>query len=123
MLSAGRTRFSSGVCASLNVTDLPSTVRVGACCASPSLAHVRNSSSVVPLPSNELHSTDDPTTNILVPAFTSHEATEVGANGETVLWSRSQHANAAPPVPKEFWALGVSSTAVHSAARLLFNLP
>jgi hypothetical protein len=29
------------------------------------------------------------------------------------------HANAGPPVPKGFWALGVSSTVVHSAPRLL----
>jgi hypothetical protein len=65
-----------------------------------------------------LHSTELATTNTFVPVVTVHDLTGVGAKGETVLLPRSQHANAAPPVPKEFWADGVSSTVVHSVERL-----
>ena len=89
-----------------------SDLRVG------SRAHVRSWASVVPLPSNVLHSTDCAVTNTFVPGFTVHDSTPPGAssNGATVP-PRSKHANAEPPVPNEFWALGVSSTVVHSAAR------
>src|SRR6478609_9622082 len=106
MLSAGRVMFSSGVSTSATGTDLPSTVTLGACCTSPCSAHVRNAASVVPFPTNVLHSSEFAVTNILVPGLTVHDSTPSGANGETVP-PRSQHANAAPPAPKEFWALGV----------------
>jgi hypothetical protein len=67
---------------------------------------------VVPFPSNVLHSTEDAATKILVPGFTVHDGTLPGPNGVTVPPPRSQHPNAAPPVPNEFWADGVSSTVV-----------
>ena len=78
-LSAGRTMSSRGVSASVTGTDLPSTVTVGATCTSIVRAHVRNAASVSPCPSNELHSTEFATTNILVPGFTVQDSTPVGA--------------------------------------------
>ena len=50
-----------------------------------------------------LHSKELPITNSFVPTVTVHDSTETGAKGATVL-PRSQHENAEPPVPKEFWA-------------------
>jgi hypothetical protein len=64
-----------------------------------------------------LHSNEDAATKILVPGLTVHDSTPPGANGATVP-PRSRHANAEPPVPKGFWALGVSNTVVHSAPRV-----
>jgi hypothetical protein len=72
---------------------------------------------VVPFPSSVLHSTENAVTKILVPGFTVHESTPLGPNGATVPPPRFQHPNAAPPVPNEFWADGVSSTVVHNAVR------
>ena len=109
MLSAGRVMFSRGVSASVtgtDGTDLPSTVTLGAADTSPWRAHARNSASVVPFPSNVLHSTEFAATNIWVPGLTVHDAMPVGPNGATVP-PRFQHPNAGPPLPKEFWALGV----------------
>jgi hypothetical protein len=108
MLSAGSTIFSRGVSASVTGTDLASTVTVGATCTSIWRAHVRNAASVSPFPSNVLHSTEDAVTNILVPGLTVQDSTPVGSgvNGARVP-PRSKHANAAPPVPKGFWALGI----------------
>ena len=52
-----------------------------------------------------------------MPVFTVHDSTGASSKGATVL-PRFQHANAGPPEPNEFCALGVSNTVVHSAARL-----
>src|SRR5690242_16173418 len=117
MLSAGRTRFSTGVSTPLTGMGRPSTVTDGALAASLCSAQARSSASVVPSPSNVLHSTEDATTKTLVPGLTVHDSTPDGAKGETVRSPRSQHANAAPPVPNEFSADGVWNTAVQRAAR------
>jgi hypothetical protein len=113
-LSAGSTISSSAVSASRTRTARPSTLTCGADGRSPARAHVRSSASVVPLPSNVLHSTEFAATKIRVPGFTVHDDTPVGPNGATVP-SRLQHPNASPPVPNEFCALGVWSTTVHNA--------
>ena len=111
MLSAGRVMFSSRVSTSVTDTGWPSTVTLGATFTSPLRAHSRNAASgagrpgVSPL--NVLHS-NDVATNIWVPDLTVHDSTPAGAgpNGASVP-PRSQHPNLAPPMPKEFWALGV----------------
>src|SRR6185437_7981936 len=109
-LSAGRTMFISRVSTSFTGTEWPSTVTDGAVCTSACSAQARNSASVVRFgSSNVLHSFEDATTRILVPGFTVHDGTPLGPNGATVP-PRFQHANAAPPLPNEFWADGVSST-------------
>src|SRR4029077_9212424 len=113
---------SSPVSASVTGTGRPSTVTVGAVCASFCSAQACSSASVVPFPSNVLHSNEDAATKILVPGFTVHDGTPLGLglNGATVP-PRFQHANAPPPVPNEFWADGVWSTVVHNAARLALS--
>src|SRR6266487_3527828 len=117
MLSAGRTMFISPVSASVTGTEWPSTVTEGAVFRSDLRAQVRNWPSVVPFPSNVLHSNEDAATKIFVPDFTVHDLTGKGANGATVPPPMFQHANLAPPVPNEFWADGVWSTVVHNAVR------
>jgi hypothetical protein len=105
---------SSGVSTSVTGTDTPSTVTLGVTFTSFLTAYFRNSSSVVPGGFGGssfgivLHSTEDAATNIWVPDLTVHDSTPAGAgpNGASVP-PRSQHPNLAPPVPKEFWALGV----------------
>src|SRR5215831_12429686 len=116
MLSAGRVMFISRVSTSFTGTDWPSTVTGGALCTSICSAQARNSASVVPFPSNVLHSTEADTTKILVPGFTVHDEMPLGPNGATVP-PRFQHPNASPPVPNEFWADGVASTFIHNAVR------
>ena len=81
-LFAGRTMSNSGVTTSVSGTDLPSRVTVGGSRTSDSDAHVRSSASEVP--SNVLHSTEEPTTKILVPGFTVHDSTPSGPNAATV---------------------------------------
>ena len=95
-----------GVSTPVAGTDLPSTFAVDTAGRSAARAHARNSASVVPLPSNVLHSAELAATNILVPGLTVHDAMPLGPNGATVP-PRFQHPNVGPPVPKEFWALGV----------------
>src|SRR4051812_5298766 len=116
-LSAGRTMLISRVSTSFTGTDWPSTVTEGAIFTSACLAQVRNSASVVPFPSNVLHSNEDAATKILVPGVTVHDSTPLGPSGATVRRPRFQHPKSAPPVPNEIWADGVSSTLVHNAVR------
>lgn len=73
MLPAGRTMFIGGVSTSFTGTEWPSTATEGAVCASLCSAQARNSASVVPFPSNVLHSTEVAVTKILVPAFMVHD--------------------------------------------------
>src|SRR5204863_1372934 len=113
---SGRTMCSSGVSASVTATDLPSMAIEGAACRSAWRAQFRSWASVVPFPSNVLHSNEDAVTKILVPGFTVHDLTPLGPNGATVP-PRLRHANAAPPLPNGFCGLGVWSTIVHNAAR------
>ena len=110
----------SGVSTSATAMALPSRVTVGATlCVDPSTSAVRLQWFRCPL--RYCTRTTYAAMNTFVPGFTVHHfyaalckwrnrATEVEAREMTE-----------PPLPKGFWALGVSSTVVHSAARLSSN--
>ena len=76
--------FISRVSTSVTGTEWPSTVTEGAVVTSFCFAQARNSFSVVPFPSNVLHSNECAATKILVPGFTVHDGMGLAPNGATV---------------------------------------
>src|ERR1700750_1803393 len=122
MLSAGRSRCSSGEVTSATWTGVPSRTTMTLPVVIPAFtarAHARSSVSLLPKNgggSSVLHSADHAATKIFVPGLTTQVIDAVpGAPNGAMTPSRSTHKG--PPLPNGFSGVGVSSTAFHIAPR------